>query len=473
MVSINLKLKYLQGQLDALEKNQQKLKKQIGTLPPSQILEKDAIENQLYIIFDDIAEVSQKIHQEQNNLDDKLVRKKFDDLIAILQPNESLWEKIHQAYQNTLLHWSVRVKQKVEDVQSIVAELNKISQGSLSYSALEEFIANLFNEMSDVGESNTLTQWGQEYCQDRDWLSLYEQIQASQDKRLEKAQPAIVITITRSEVVSTESQDGETYYQLESWLIEDIEIYQTKKTGFHSLLTAGSSEAAPCLLEEMLLNIAQLLDRLISKQIKHCKYCENYPQIHVFLPLELMYLGVDVWSLDLTSKRCKYLGHDYLVFIHCANRYDGTYRKVPSWKKLWMRHQGLLQESAHNVFVEGHDNDLDELMEILDEAVKNDRIVGLQVTDAPMNTENLVYELLDCGLPIAIWSRTNLAEAAHQTQVKELLTLCCLETLPSRVKDKRAETRRTSNPLNKIEVHIGHHLSLLWDDPHFYPPKSA
>ncbi|OYQ62633.1 hypothetical protein B9G53_21215 [Pseudanabaena sp. SR411] len=428
------------------------------------------LEKRLDIIFGQIEEVEQEIQQEQKKCKDKLVQKKFDELIGILQPNESLWEKIHQAYQNTLLHWAVRVKQNVDDVQSIVAELNKISQGSLSYSALEEFIANLFNEIFDVGVSNALTQWEREYCQDRDWLRLYEQIQKSQERRLEKAQPAIVITITRSDEASTQSQDGETYYQLESWLIEDMETYQTKKTGFHSLLAAGSPDNAPCLLEDLLQNITHLLDRLISKQVKHCQGCENYPQIHVFLPLELMHLGVDVWSIDSGSNRSNYLGHDYLVFIHCANRYDGNYRKMPSWKKLWKRHQGLLLESAQNVFVEGHDNDLDDLMEILDDAVQSDRIVGLQVTDAPVDTENLVYELLDHGLPIAIWSRTNLAESAHRTQVKALLESCCLETLPSVVKEKRAETRR---PRNKKELHIGHHLSFLWDDPHFYPPKSA
>ena len=108
------------------------------------------------------------------------------------------------------------VKQNVDDVQSIVNELNKISQGSLTYSALDEFIANLFHKISDVVVGNDLTQWGQEYCQSRDWLSLYEQIQESQDRRLEEAQPAIVITITRSDEASTESQNGETYYQLES-----------------------------------------------------------------------------------------------------------------------------------------------------------------------------------------------------------------------------------------------------------------
>jgi hypothetical protein len=400
----------------------------------------------------------------------QLIQRKFDSLVEILQFSETLWEKIQEIYQNTILHWPTKVKPNVDDVRSVVTELNKIAQGSLAYTALNEFIANLFNEISDVVMNNNLAQWGQEYCQDVDWLSLYAQIQESQDKRLKDAQPAILIAIARSDEASTQSPDGETYYQLESWLIEDIEIYKAKKTGFYSLLIADSSETAPCLLDELLENITSLLDRFLQQQRNHCQGCENYPQIHVFLPLELIHLGVDVWLLE-NSKRTKYLGHDYLVFIRCANRYDRNYSKAPTWKKLWKRHQDLLQEAAQNVFVPGHDKDLDKLIEVLDDAVQDDRpFVGLQITDAPVDPENLVYELLDSGLPLAIWSRSNLAESEHRTQVSKLLADCCLEALPSSVKAKRFETRQSKN--TKVK-HIGHHLSFLWDDPNFYPPKSA
>jgi vWA-MoxR associated protein C-terminal domain/CHAT domain len=406
-----------------------------------------------------------QIHQNS-----QLVQRKFDSLVEILQFSEALWEKIQQIYQNTILHWPTKVKTNVDDVRSVVTELNKIAQGSLSYTALNEFIANLFNEISDVVMNNNLAQWGQEYCQDMDWLSLYVQIQESQDKRLKNAQPAILIAIARSDEASTQSPDGETYYQLESWLIEDIETYKAKKTGFYSLLIADSSETAPCLLDELLENITSWLERFLQQQRNHCQGCENYPQIHVFLPLELIHLGVDVWLLE-NSKRTKYLGHDYLVFIRCANRYDRNYSKAPTWKKLWKRHQDLLQEAAQNVFVPGHDKDLDKLIEVLDDAVQDDRpFVGLQITDAPVDPENLVYELLDSGLPLAIWSRSDLAESEHRTQVSKLLADCCLEALPSSVKAKRFETRQSKN--TKVK-HIGHHLSFLWDDPNFYPPKSA
>jgi hypothetical protein len=470
MVSSNPKLKYLQSQLADLESNQQKVQEQIDGVLPYDVLTKDALENQLNLLFKNIAQKEQEIQTENQNWNDILARRKFDRLVEILQLNETLWEQIQKTYQNTLLHWSVKVNQNVDSVKSMVAELNKIPQGSLAYSALDEFIAIFFNEISDVVVAESLIQWEKKYRQNIDWLSLYEQIQESHDKRLEKARPAILIGIARSDEASTQAQDGETYYHLESWLIEDIETYQAKKTGFHSLLIADSPDAAPCLLDELLEKITFLLDRFLEKQREHCRNCENYPEIHVFLPLELMHFGVDIWVLG-NSARPKYLGHDHLVFIRCANRYARNYSKAPSWKKLWKRHQDSLQEAARDVFVPGHDKDPDKLIEILDNAVQsNPNAVGLHVTDAPINTENLFYELLDSGLPLAIWSRSDLARSKHRTQVSELLAGGCLKTLPIRVKDKRFETRQAKN--TKVN-HIGYHLSLLWDDPNFYPPKSA
>jgi vWA-MoxR associated protein C-terminal domain len=476
MVNSNSKLTYLKSKFADLESNKQKLEQQIRAVSPHDILTKDALEKQLYLVIEEIMQKEQEIRVEENNFNNQLLQGKFDRLVEILQSSGIIWEQLQRIYQNTISHWSTRVKPNVDDVRSIVTELNKIAQGSFTYSALDEFIANLFEEIPDALVSNALTQWGQEHCQDMDWLSLYEQIQESQDRRLEQARPAILIAIARSDEASTQSPNGETYYQLESWLVEDIEIYQAKKTGFYSLLIADSSEAAPCLLDELLENITSLLDQFLQQQRNHCQGCENYPQIHIFLPLELMNLGVDAWLLSSgnITYPTEYLGREHLVFIRCANRYDRNYKKAPSWKRLWKRHQDLLQEFASDVFVSGHDNNLDDLRAILDDQVKPDaldsKVVGLYVTDAPVNTENLVYELLDTGLPLAIWSRRNLAESAHQTQMSALLAACCLDALPSQVKYKRREACRQQNT---TECHIGHHVSLLWDDPNFYPPKSA
>ena len=466
MASSNLRLEYLNSQLADREKKTQRVQDEIDAT--TDFFAKESLENRLNLLFNEISDLEESIQQEKNDFNDRLLQRKFDNLINKLKDIQ--WEEINRAYQNTLPQWSGKVKQNVSDIQEILSELDKLVQGNLKYSACDEFIAHLFNDTASLLLSNTVTEWAKEYRQGIEWLDIYNQIQESQDKRLENAQPAILITIARSDEASTQSQDNESYYQLNAWLIEDIETYQTKKTGYHALVANGSIDAIPFVLEELSGKITDLLDRFLREQRRICKDCINYAHIHVFLPLELMNLGVDAWLLERESRRLKYLGHDYLVFVRCANRYDGNYKRSPSWKNLWNRHQNLLQKLAIEVLVEGHDEDLDELLDVLDDAVKDSNLVGLWVKDAPSDIQELVNELLESGLPIAIWARSNLDEDAHRTQLQELLQACCLERLPSTIKDKRLETRKAKNTK---ENHIGHHLSLLWDDPNFYPPKSA
>jgi hypothetical protein len=135
---------------------------------------------------------------------------------------------------------------------------------------------------------------------------------------------------------------------------------------------------------------------------------------------------------------------------------------------LWKRHQSVLAKPASDVFVPGHDEDLDELVDILEAVQSEGKIVGLHVTQAPVDIKELCHELLVSGLPLAVWRRRDLGESAKGSDWSTLLTQCCLEQLPNTVKQERYKARRKSE-----NDHMGHHLSLLWDDPHLVPPKSA
>jgi hypothetical protein len=360
------------------------------------------------------------------------------------------------------------VNSKADNVNSIILELERIVKGISPHTAQEEFIAHLVANSSEASLVNALNHWAEQHRDGRDWLALHHQIQLADEQRLATAQPAILIAITRSDQASTQSSSGETFYQMNAWLIKDIETYQEHKTGYHALIAPGSPESAPCLLEALLQNIPQLVQHFIEQKNHYCPNCENYPETHVFLPLELIYLGVDVWQLHPESRRRPaYLGHDHVVVLRCMNRYDGNYKNAPSWRRLWNnRLPQLGHVSANEVFVPSHDQDIDALIELLDDAADNDRIIGLHLTQAPIDTEAMCYELLDSGLPLAIWPRVNLLN----NDLRDLLAAGCLEKLPQTVQRKRKETRKAGN---KPDSHIGHHLSLLWDNPHLVPPKSA
>jgi hypothetical protein len=467
MTRTDLKLDFYQNELDYLDQDYESVKEQLRVEQdgPTQNKLKRKIEQ----IGRDMKEYEKKI----DSLKRQAIEDELDELIAILETYDSQLETIVQAYRQTITHWSVPVNSSANTVADIVNELEKIAPGQSSYTAQSEFIAYLVNGTSEPALANALIQWGNKYREGIDWLNLYAAIHAAQQKRLENAQPAILLSITRSDEATTQAQDGELYYQLNAWLVEDIATYQAQKTGYHSLVVTGSPDAQPRILNELLQKISDLLNYFLSEKNRLCEHCVNAPQVHVFLPLELMHLDVDIWQLNpLASRRPEYLGHDHVVVMRCANRYENSYRKRPKWLKLWKRHQGLLQELAENVFVPGHDVDLDELMEVLDTVTSPDdtRIVGLHVTQAPVDTEELCYELLNSGLPLAIWPRQDLTSSAHEAQLSALLSACCLEQLPDNVRLKRHESRLRCNPPTS---HIGHHLSLLWDDPHLVPPKSA
>jgi hypothetical protein len=330
----------------------------------------------------------------------------------------------------------------------------------------------LVAKTSEVSLVNELNHWAEQHQGGQDWLMLHHQIQLADEQRLATAHPAILIAITRDDQASTQSPSGETFYQMNAWLIKDIETYQKQKTGYHALVAPGSAESASCSLEALLQKVPHLVQHFLEQKSRHCPHCENYPEIHVFLPLELMHLGVDVWKLHPEPHfRQAHLGHDHVVVVRCANRYDGNYTKAPSWRRIWNNRQPPLRQAlANEVFVSGHDDDIDTLIELLDNAVDDDRFMGLHLTQAPIDTEAMCYELLDSGLPLAIWPRENLLNNAHAVDLPALLAACCLENLPQTVQRKRHETRKNKNT---PDSHIGHHLSLLWDNPHLVPPKSA
>lgn len=463
-------LNFYKNQLEDLEKDYKSVQDQLRVEldRPTQ----NRLERNLEQIGQRMNEWQQKIDKHQADQQLQASQIALDALINILKTHETQLEVLIKAYQQAIRHWTVPVQPDVNTADAIINELERIAPGSAFYTAREEFIAHVVHLTSDPSLANALNQWGTQYRAGINWLELHAKIQKDQDKRLEKAQPAILMTITRSDQESTQAQEDETYYQLNAWLIENIETYRSQKVGYHSLISIDSIDAKPFLLNDLLQRLPHLLNQFLVEQRRVCSNCQNYPEIHVFLPLGLMHLGVDVFLLESASPgRQQYLGHDHIVVIRCANRYDGAYNKRPSWLSLWTRHERLLKEIARNVFVSGHDDDLDELMDILDRAVQPDsKIVGLQVHQEPTNTEELCYELLDSGLPLAIWTRRNLATLAHETELSNLLAACCLEHLPRTVKAKRYETRRRQNT---PDCHIGHHLSLLWDDPHLIPPKSA
>jgi hypothetical protein len=468
-------LDFYQSKLEDLERDYNDTNEKLrGELNPST---KNALERDRQRILKEINILEKNIAQHKSELKSQLVQDSIESLSHILQNREDLLTEIVLAYKTTIPHWPVRVHSGAHTVDEILAELEKITKGKLPYTAQEEFIAHLVSITTDTVLANSLNQWSEDYRNGRNWLELHHQIQEIQDERLKEAQPAIFLDFAYSDA-SPQGQTGENLYQMKAWLIKDVEVYQTQNTGVHPLILPETPEAAPKLLEVLEQEIPHLIQNFLIQAASICENCRNFAEIHVFLPLELIHWGLDICDINPEpSEDPKYLGRDRIVLIRCANRYMGSYQEKARWLKIWDNwHQALLQSPAKQGFILGSDDDLDTLIEQLYHAVKDlnridaqEKSVGLCLTQAPSDAQQICKEVLKSGLPLAIWSRENLLGAVHAMELTTLLSNHNLGELPRAVQEKRNETcmRR-----NTRESHIGHHLSLLWDNPYLRTPKT-
>jgi hypothetical protein len=117
-------------------------------------------------------------------------------------------------------------------------------------------------------------------------------------------------------------------------------------------------------------------------------------------------------------------------------------------------------------FTAGDESDLEGMYYDLQDT----QTVGLMLTQVPCLVESggIFTILLEIGMPLAVWGRCNFEHSSNEALLTNVLRECQLEQLPQAVRQCRQQSRRHSST-----NHIGHHLSLLWDDPDLIPPKSA
>ena len=413
------------------------------------------------------------IRERQVFLDNQAVQESVDRLIFSLEQYPGEQAVYVEAYGTVLCHWPTPINSSAETPAEILAELARIPSSNRSvHSARDEFIARVIRKTAAPALADGLQQWLQTYRPAVVINQVYAVIDQQDANQQTDIQPAILIKIVRSDQGSTQATDGEPRYEIRAWLIEDIDTYKAKKTGYHPLIQTDSEEAAPKPLNKIEASMSRLLNNCVAAKNSICGDSKNEPEVHVFLPLELMDWAVDSWELEPAKGRqtAKCVGHSHVTVLRCTSRYENTYQRRSAWLRLWGRHQELLAETSQTVMLAGHDEDLDTLLDNLEAELETDdsKTVGLHVTDVPMELEVLCDELLFLGLPLVVWPRQTLGANAQGKCWADLLSGNCLDDLPKALKNERSRARR-----KKLDGHHGHHLSLLRDDPDLFPPQSA
>jgi len=178
------------------------------------------------------------------------------------------------------------------------------------------------------------------------------------------------------------------------------------------------------------------------------------PLIHLFLPRSQFNHGVEMEP----SGRLTTLGSEYSCVLRtnpntCPSVRTKYYKDdlLEKWNKL----QDFLESRSKNVLSTVNCQQPEDK---LFEALESTCAALLKNCDDPGDWFDMVSE--EVALPVALWSR----DLKYQDTLEEVLD-CCLKTLPERIRQARHEARRAI----KTET-IGHHLSLVWEDPNIVPP---
>ncbi|MEM7772678.1 MAG: hypothetical protein AAF327_19480 [Cyanobacteria bacterium P01_A01_bin.37] len=370
-------------------------------------------------------------------------------LDSLLEPyHELLRTQFEKAYQACLPRgWPDPIPPKLSGK---LAGLANIPSASKELPIECRFVAYLVGDRS-VSEDvrHVLTEWG--CAKSEDFGPFIHSIQG-QFNALPQGHPYLLIVLNPS------PQQGKGHYFVDAWVIPDSEAY-TPKTGKGCQQVEVEGISGTAIAFDELANVmGQLLDECPN-------YIDSDPRLDIFVSMDLIMEAVDQWAIDDgIALFPEPIGCKYYVSIRSSERLLKTYGKyLSAWNEKWASLKAL--EDAiliHNV----RSGDVDDLKKLTQELFQAD-VVGLKVAGGLEKPEkrSIFRVILQAALPIAVWVRQQLSGVNCTTEIDNLLE-CCAKELSIQVKEKRKEAQDQST-----DSHIGHHLSVLIENPNLVPPK--
>jgi hypothetical protein len=432
-----IKKKMLQASFDKLEQEYIELSEQLNYTDNAASQKK--LERQLKAI----EKKMQETEQELNSLRQSEITR--HPLVQILSPNaDSIITHIKKAYQACCPEGFSQQPDTVEGILEILQDIRDNAQ----FAPIERFVGHLVVD-SNVPQHlvNTLQEWGRENIQQFD--KLLNDIKQVFSERSQISESYLLVKIKASGKKSKSNQ-----FQLSAWLIPDVKNYQPEmEQGYKQLYVSDSLDDTFTLDE-----LPEILNSLLDQS-------DDYPlrnlTLEFFLPYELLSHPVDRWIKEEYGYP-ESIGKKYRVSVRAYERLDKKYRSKNEflWRKKWQKVKQVCK--CRETFVFSQNHNLETLRNLLDEAV------GLLLTKFPESTkkDSIFSVLLITATPVAICLRQELKTV--ETQDENLIDFleCCILELPESVRKKRLDASQDKDD------HIGHHLSLVWEDPERLTPDA-
>lgn len=197
----------------------------------------------------------------------------------------------------------------------------------------------------------------------------------------------------------------------------------------------------------------QELPAFLREQIRQKLRKKPIPTIHLFVSRSLFDCDVEMVP---SSKIGTVLGSDYPFVIRTnLKTHPIGYYYYDDWNEKWEQVEKAFENYTCDE-VKPIDCSLPEGELIIE--LTNRYAAVLQQCKAVGELFELVSE--ETALPVAIWCR----DSQYQDQLAGILD-CIVKHLPDRVRQERDTAFKS-----KVKPLLGHHLSLVWEDPKIVPP---
>jgi V8-like Glu-specific endopeptidase len=208
-------------------------------------------------------------------------------------------------------------------------------------------------------------------------------------------------------------------------------------------------------LEEIYQLLPSIIEDLLN-QINQQNF--SITQIIFFLPYSLFNEPLETITIQDEDELLIPLRVEYQLNFRSEKRLQKKYKHRIKWENNWKQIQAYNEDPCCKHF-KVYDN-CDNWQELF--TVLENNAVGFAVK---ISYSQEIFKVFDrTGLPIAIWAKKVLQTPDYQHDFNNLLE-CSIRELPKKIKQKHQDAFGQPEP----DRHLGHHLTLLWEDPSLLP----
>lgn len=391
-----------------------------------------------------------------NNIDSPRLKNKITNLFRkylIVVENDSFNDISQNNY--------VQLINRITDYDNPV--LFQLLNSLAKDSSLKQEIRNILDEeLQNLREQLRISD-----CQFNEWTRNIIDPSRNLLKSDKKAKSYLIVKINKSDNHLTNS-----LYKIEDVHFLDSSYYPPKKEDYenlHEIVEKYENERREREKGEYREYCSpQALKLLIGRLVTYC--CEMMSEssfliIECFTNKALLSINIDCWEYEL-DEDCSKLGSYFWLHIRCLERIDPKYSKLLNFRALWVEKWTNIHKRLRNL----DENTAISFREDPDRYFRDPSTVWVNLCTSDSEQLNRLFpKLLKGGIPMAVWSRCHQQYQAHRTEINELVNQCDgeAEKFPQIIQERR---RNTPSFLDVDPENLGHHLSLLWEDPNLIPP---